>query len=84
MTAAEIAKALNGRPAAGGGYLCRCPVPTHGRRRGDRNPSLLVREGDFQPIWHCFGGCDRRAVGDELRRLELIPNSRKFIRPTKQ
>jgi hypothetical protein len=68
-----IAKALHGRPAAGGGYLCRCPVASHGRRRGDRTPSLLVRDGDFQNVVvHCFALCDRRVVLDELRRRGLI------------
>lgn len=71
--AAMIAKALNGRPAAGSGYLCRCPVTSRGRRRGDRNPSLLVRDGDFQlVVVHCFAGCDPRDVLDELRRRGLI------------
>jgi hypothetical protein len=37
--AADIARAL-GRRRSGKGYICRCPVPSHGRGRGDRNPSL--------------------------------------------
>ena len=70
--AAVIAKSLNGRPETGGGYLCRCPLTTHGRRRGDRNPSLLVRDGDFGVIVHCFAGCDRGHVLEELQRRGLI------------
>jgi hypothetical protein len=70
--AAKIAKALNGRPAYGGGYLCRCPVPSHGRRRGDLNPSLLIRDGDFQLGLNCFAGCARGAVLDEFKRRGLI------------
>jgi hypothetical protein len=70
--AAGIAKALNGRPAAGDGYLCSCPVATHGRQRGDRNPSLLVRDGDFGILVHCFAGCDGRNVLDEFRHRGLI------------
>ena len=74
-TAAMIAKALKGRPASGSGYLCHCPVASHGRRRGDRNPSLLIRDGDFQAVVvHCFVGCDPRDVLAELRRQGLIEN----------
>jgi hypothetical protein len=85
MSAAEtIAKALNGRLAVGGrGYICPCPVPSHGRRRGDRNPSLLVRDGDFQPLVHCFAGCDRQRVLEELRRRGLIPDFARSPRPTR-
>ena len=44
MTAAEIATGFGGR-RNGAGFLCRCPVPGHGRGRGDRNPSLSLRDG---------------------------------------
>ena len=75
MNAEMIAKALNGRRAAGSGYLCHCPVASHGRRRGDRNPSLLVRDGDFQLIVvHCFSGCKTTDIFDEFRRRKLIPD----------
>jgi hypothetical protein len=30
----------------GGGFLCQCPVRTHGRGRGDKNPSLSIGVGD--------------------------------------
>ncbi len=42
MTAADIARALPGSTRNGNGWLCRCPVPDHGRGRGDRSPSLSV------------------------------------------
>src|SRR5262249_41873012 len=56
----------------GGGYLCSCPLATHGRRRGDRNPSLLVRDGDFRLLVHCYAGCDPLHILEELRRRGLI------------
>jgi putative DNA primase/helicase len=73
MTAKEVAVALNGRPV-GHHYLCRCPVPGHGQGRGDRHPSLLVRDGDAtgRLLVHCFAGCDPRDVLEELRREGLI------------
>lgn len=71
MSAAEIAKALGGHPT-GDGYLCRCPVPTHGKGRGDRNPSLFVKDGyTGKPVVSCFGACSSSDVLAELRRVGL-------------
>jgi len=76
MTAARsIALALGGRRAqrlGDGGYLVPCPVPSHGKGRGDRNPSLRIGDGDAVLLVHCFGGCDPRDVLDELRRRGLL------------
>ena len=63
MTAADIARLAGGRRLSNGNYLISCPVPTHGRGRGDRNPSCSVRDGKIgQPIFHCHAGCDGRQV----------------------
>jgi hypothetical protein len=73
--AATIARALGGvRNTNGNGYLCRCPLPTHGKRRGDRHPSLSVRDGDKpnRVLVTCFTGCCREDVIAELKRLNLI------------
>jgi hypothetical protein len=69
--AIDVTKALRGRWCNGQG-LCRCPLPSHGRRRGDHNPSLSVTDGDKGILVHCFAGCDPRAILDELRRRGLI------------
>ncbi len=70
--AAEIARALGGRRHETG-YLCRCPVATHGAGRGDRNPSLSVRDGEEGKILvNCFAGCDGRDILDALRRRGLL------------
>lgn len=40
-----------------------CPVPTHGKGRGDRSPSLTVDDGEGGKVLvHCFAGCDQDAV----------------------
>jgi hypothetical protein len=53
--AREIAIALGGRKIGDGAYLCRCPCLSH--KRGDRNPSLSVRDGDRgRLLLHCFSG----------------------------
>ena len=70
-TAASIARALGGH-RSGSGYLCRCPVPNHGRGRGDRTPSLSIADGDERLLVNCFGGCDALDVLDELRRRGLL------------
>ncbi len=69
--AATIAKVLGGH-RAGDRYLCRCPLPGHGRGCGDRHPSLSVRDGDKRLLVRCYAGCDARDVLDELRRRGLI------------
>jgi hypothetical protein len=76
MSAArDIALALAGRRAqqlADGGYLVPCPAPSHGKGRGDRNPSLRLADGDTRLLVHCYGGCDRLVVLAELRRRGLL------------
>jgi hypothetical protein len=40
-------------------YMASCPVPDHGQRRGDRNPSLSITEGaDGRVLLNCKAGCD--------------------------
>jgi hypothetical protein len=77
MSAArDIALALAGgrRPQRlpNGSYLVCCPVPSHGRGRGDRNPSLRLADGDTRLLVRCYAGCDRLVVLDELRRRGLL------------
>jgi hypothetical protein len=74
MTARSIALALTRRPqcVAGNGYLVPCPVPSHGKGRGDRTPSLQISDGDKALLVHCYAGCSSRDVIDELRRRGLL------------
>jgi len=75
MSAAfSIAKALRGRSAGGGSFLVRCPVPSHGNGRGDRNPSLMIKDGDKpgRVLVHCYAGCDALDVLAELRRRNFF------------
>jgi putative DNA primase/helicase len=78
--ASAIAQAIGGRRAqrlANGGYLLPCPVPSHGKGRGDRQPSLSIADGNKGILVKCFGGCDPRAVLDELRRRGLLDDARR-------
>lgn len=86
-SASTIAAALSKRRPlrlTGGGFLVSCPVPSHGKGRGDRNPSLSIADGDKGIIVHCFGGCDPRVVFDELRREGLIEPRKEGVAPAKR
>lgn len=73
MTANGVARALAGSIRSGSGWLVRCPVPSHGKGRGDLAPSLSIRDGDAgRLLVRCFAGCDPRDVLTGLRNLGLI------------
>lgn len=70
----------------------RCPVPTHGRGNGDRNPSLGVKydAGREKTIVNCFTGCSqddvRAMAGITVRDLfdHLPERGRNGYRPGQQ
>src|SRR5262245_54171829 len=66
----RIARALGGE-RRGEWRKVHCPVPGHGRGRGDVNPSLLIRQGDKAAVVRCAAGCDSRDVIAELKRRGL-------------
>jgi len=68
--AAAIARRLRGA-RAGAGFLCRCPVPTHGKGRGDLRPSLAISDGERGLVCHCFAGCSAVDVRAALEGLDL-------------
>ena len=72
--AAGIARALGckTRSDASGNYQCHCPGSSH--KRGDRTPSLSVKDGrNGRPVLFCFAGCgyDEIAAALEARGLRL-------------
>jgi hypothetical protein len=77
MTARDIACALGGRVQrlADGGFLVPCPVPSHGKGRGDRSPSLSICDSDRRLLVHCFAGCAAEDILEELRRRGLLDSS---------
>lgn len=71
-TAAEVAAILRGKRQADGGYMCSCPGPLH--RRGDRNPSLSVKDGRHgRALLHCFAGCAYGEIVAALRGRGVRP-----------
>jgi putative DNA primase/helicase len=84
MSAASIAKALPGSVRNGLGFLCRCPVPSHGKGKGDHNPSLSIADGEKGLLVRCFAGCDSRDVLAELRRKGRLEDQREPAKPRRQ
>ncbi len=65
MIARDVAHALGDAIREGEGWRCRCPL--HGGR------SLVIRDGASGCLLvTCWGGCDRRDVLAELRRLGFL------------
>jgi putative DNA primase/helicase len=78
VSAESIARTLGG-VRNGAGWLCRCPCPSHGQGRGDRRPSLSVKDGDRVLLVRCFAGCTASEVLTELRRLGLLEEAGRVI-----
>jgi len=48
---------------AGEGWLVSCPLPGHGKDRGDRDPSVSVTEGDDgRVLVNCLAGCETERI----------------------
>ena len=73
MNARAITRSLRGTWCSTYGMVA-CPVPGHGKGKGDRNPSLILVDGDSgELVLHCFAGCSWRDVKSVLRRDGLLP-----------
>ena len=74
MQAEQIAKTLGNAKRANGQWVASCPVPSHGKGNGDKNPSLSVHIGDDgKPLFHCHGGCSQEEVFNTIRDRNLLP-----------
>jgi Toprim domain-containing protein len=56
------------RSVADGSYLVPCLLPSHGKGRGDRNPSLSLRDGKRGLLVYCHAGCDARDILDAIHK----------------
>jgi putative DNA primase/helicase len=76
MRADQIGIALRGR-RNGNGWLVSCPCLSHGKGRGDRNPSLSISDGDDGALLlFCFAGCTFEDIIDSLDRRGLVEDDR--------
>lgn len=71
LSAEAVHRALGGVRISSG-FLCRCPVTSHGQGRGDRNPSLSVSNGDRGPVFYCFAGCETRSIKSALGHFDFV------------
>ena len=70
LSAEAVHRALGGIRISSG-FLCRCPVTSHGQGRGDRNPSLSVSNGDRGLVFYCFAGCETPGIKSALGHLDV-------------
>jgi hypothetical protein len=74
MQAEQIAKTLGNAKRANGQWVASCPVPSHGKGNGDKNPSLSVHiDDEGKPLFHCHGGCTQESVFQTIRDMQLLP-----------
>jgi len=74
MQAEQIAKQLGNAKKANGQWVASCPVPSHGKGNGDKNPSLSIDINDEgKPLFHCHGGCSQEDVFHTIRSMHLLP-----------
>lgn len=74
MQAEQIAKTLGNAKRANGQWVASCPVPSHGKGNGDKNPSLSIHIGDDgKPLFHCHGGCSQEEVFNTIKDRNLLP-----------
>ena len=74
MQAEQIAKSLGNAKKANGQWVASCPVPSHGKGNGDKNPSLSVHiDDEGKPLFHCHGGCSQESVFQTIRDMQLLP-----------
>ena len=74
MQAEQIAKQLGNAKRANGQWVASCPVPSHGKGNGDKNPSLSVHiDDEGKPLFHCHGGCTQESVFQTIRDMQLLP-----------
>jgi hypothetical protein len=74
MQAEQIAKSLGNAKRANGQWVASCPVPSHGKGNGDKNPSLSVHiDDEGKVLFHCHGGCTQESVFQTIRDMHLLP-----------
>jgi len=74
MQAEQIAKSLGNAKRANGQWVASCPVPSHGKGNGDKNPSLSVHiDDEGKPLFYCHSGCTQEAVFQTIRDMQLLP-----------
>ena len=58
----EVLDRLKNVRKDGDGWRASCPVPGHGRGRGDQDPSFAVKETNGRVLINCFAGCEPEEI----------------------
>lgn len=77
---AVLSRFSNVQKQGPGQYSASCPVPGHGRGRGDKNPSLQISKGaGGETLINCLSGCSTQAVvaAIGLEMSDLFPSHSK-------
>lgn len=71
----RMALTLGNTHSQNNGFVCSCPVSSHGKGRGDINPSLSIAPGtDGQLLLHCYAECDYYDIYQEIKARGLLAN----------
>ncbi len=75
----EVLGKLDGVKSITGGYAARCPVPSHGKGRGDKRTSLSVSESEDKLLLFCHAGCSFTDVIKELGLENTPPEESRIV-----
>lgn len=63
----DVLRVLQSVQRIGSGWVARCPVPGHGKGKGDKTPSLTITDSHGKALFHCKAGCTQGDVIDALK-----------------
>jgi len=72
---AKMAHGCGKSSKSNGVWSCRCPVSSHGKGRGDKNPSLSISENNGKLLLYCHAGCRFEDIINALKAMGLMPDS---------
>jgi putative DNA primase/helicase len=71
----QIARKCGNTSKSNGGWICSCPVSSHGKGRGDKHPSLSTAEDRGKLLLKCHAGCSFEEILKALMDMGLITDS---------
>ena len=72
---AKIAHRCGNASKSNVGFICSCPVSSHGKGCGDKNPSLSIAEDRGKLLLKCHAGCSFEEILKALMGMGLMPDS---------
>jgi putative DNA primase/helicase len=78
---ATLARCLGNTRSVQGGWIASCPVPGHGRGRGDRTPSLSIIDVEGKTLFYCHAGCPYDEIIGTLRNRGILLSTSRYFLP---